>query len=103
MPDVARKPLVLFFVGQLALISSLVNFGALFGFCLLHIATFWHYTVRRRSRNWLLHAVVAALGFLVIFHVLLNADVNAKVGGLVWLVLGGIVFAANVALGRNPT
>ena len=27
--------LVLFFVGQIALISSLVNFGALFAFCLL--------------------------------------------------------------------
>jgi amino acid transporter len=94
--------LVLFFVGQLALISSLVNFGALFGFCLLHIAVFWHYIVRQHSRNWLLHGVVPVLGFLIIGYVLLNADPLAKIGGLVWLVLGGIIFAINVARGQKP-
>jgi hypothetical protein len=94
--------LVLFFVGQLALISSLVNFGALFGFCLLHVAVFWHYIVKQRSRNWLLHGVVPVLGFLIIGYVLLNADVPAKLGGLVWLVIGGIVFLINVLRGRKP-
>jgi hypothetical protein len=94
--------LVLFFVGQLALISSLVNFGALFGFCLLHVAVFWHYIVRQRSRNWLLHGVVPVLGFLIIGYVLVNADPLAKIGGVVWLVLGAIVFAINVARGRRP-
>jgi amino acid transporter len=94
--------LVLFFVGQLALISSLVNFGALFGFCLLHVSVFWHYIVKRRSRNWLLHGVVPVLGFLIIGYVLINADPLAKIGGLVWLVVGAIIFAVNVALGRKP-
>jgi amino acid transporter len=94
--------LVLFFVGQLPLISSLVNFGALFGFCLLHVAVFWHYIVRKRSRNWLLHGVVPVLGFLIIAYVLINADPLAKIGGLVWLVIGAIIFAVNVALGRKP-
>jgi amino acid transporter len=95
--------LVLFFVGQLALISSLVNFGALFGFCLLHIAVFWHYTVRLRSKNWLLHAVVPILGLLIIGYVLINADLPAKIGGLVWLALGAIVFGINVARGHRPS
>lgn len=94
--------LVLFFVGQLALISSLVNFGALFGFCLLHIAVFWHYIVKKRSRNWLLHGVVPVLGFLIIGYVLVNADPAAKIGGIVWLVLGAIVFGINVARGNKP-
>jgi amino acid transporter len=94
--------LVLFFVGQLALISSLVNFGALFGFCLLHVSVFWHYIVRQRSRNWLLHGVVPVLGFLIIGYVLVNADPLAKIGGLVWLVIGAIIFAVNVARGRRP-
>ena len=94
--------LVLFFVGQLTLISSLVNFGALFGFCLLHVAVFWHYMVKQRSRNWLLHGVVPVLGFLIIGYVLINADPLAKIGGLVWLVIGAIIFAINVARGRKP-
>jgi hypothetical protein len=93
---------VLFFVGQIGVISSLVNFGALFGFLLLHVAVFWHYIVKQRSRNWLLHGVVPVLGFLIIGYVLVNADPLAKIGGLVWLVLGAIVFGVNVARGRNP-
>ena len=94
--------LVLFFVGQIALISSLVNFGALFGFCLLHISVFWYYIVKKRSRNWLLHGVVPVLGLLIIGYVLLNADAAAKIGDLVWLAIGAIVFGINVARGRKP-
>ena len=54
--------LVLFFVGQIGLISSLVNFGALFGFCLLHVSVVWYYLVRQKSKNYLLHLVVPDAG-----------------------------------------
>lgn len=93
--------LVLFFVGQIALISSLVNFGALFGFCLLHISVIWYYLGHKKSKNYLLHLVVPTLGFLIIGYVLLNADPAAKIGGVVWLVLGAIVFGINVIRGRG--
>ncbi len=93
--------LVLFFVGQLALISSLVNFGALFGFCLLHLSVIWYYVVKQKSKNYLLHLVVPILGFVIIAYVLVNADSLAKIGGLVWLVLGAIVFAINVFRGKG--
>ncbi|BBZ28010.1 amino acid transporter [Mycolicibacterium madagascariense] len=93
--------LVLFFVGQLALISSLVNFGALFGFCLLHLSVIWYYVVKQKSKNYLLHLVVPILGFVIIAYVLVNADSLAKIGGVVWLVLGAIVFAVNVFRGKG--
>lgn len=93
--------LVLFFVGQIALISSLVNFGALFGFCLLHISVIWYYLGRKKSKNYLLHLVVPALGFVIIAYVLFNADPAAKIGGLVWLVIGAIIFGVNVIRGRG--
>ncbi|MBB5164614.1 amino acid transporter [Mycobacterium sp. AZCC_0083] len=93
--------LVLFFVGQIALISSLVNFGALFGFCLLHVSVVWYYVVRQKSKNYLLHLVVPTLGFLIIGYVLFNADALAKIGGLVWLAVGAVVFAVNVFRGRG--
>jgi amino acid transporter len=93
--------LVLFFVGQIALISSLVNFGALFGFCLLHVSVVWYYVVRQKSKNYLLHLVVPTLGFLIIGYVLFNADALAKIGGLVWLAVGAVVFAINVFRGRG--
>jgi len=80
--------LVLFFVGQINLIASLVNFGALFGFMLLHVSVIVHYIVRKKSKNYLLHLVVPVVGFLIIGYVLLNADAAAKIGGIVWLVIG---------------
>jgi amino acid transporter len=85
--------LVLFFVGQIDIISSLVNFGALFGFMLLHASVVVHYIVRKKSKNYLLHLVVPVIGFLIIGYVLVNANTAAKVGGLVWLVIGAGVFA----------
>jgi amino acid transporter len=85
--------LVLFFVGQIGLISSLVNFGALFGFCLLHVSVVWYYLVRQKSKNYLLHLVVPTLGFLIIGYVLFNADSVAKIGA--------IVFAINVFRGKG--
>jgi amino acid transporter len=92
--------LVLFFVGQIGLISSLVNFGALFGFCLLHVSVVWYYVVRKKSKNYLLHLVVPTVGFLVIGYVLFNADALAKIGGAVWLLIGAIVFGVNHIRGR---
>ncbi len=93
--------LVLFFVGQIGLISSLVNFGALFGFCLLHVSVVWYYVVRQKSKNYLLHLVVPTLGFLIIGYVLFNADALAKIGGLVWLVIGAVIFGINVFRGKG--
>lgn len=93
--------LVLFFVGKINLISSLVNFGALFGFCLLHIALVNHYIIRKHSRNWLLHLVVPVIGFLIIGYVLVHADTNAKVGGICWLVVGAGVFVYYLRTGRS--
>lgn len=91
--SVVSAILVLFFVGQIDLISSLVNFGALFGFMLLHLSVIVHYVVRKKSKNYLLHLVVPIIGFLIIGYVLLNANIDAKVGGLAWLVVGAGVFA----------
>jgi amino acid transporter len=93
--------LVLFFVGQIGLISSLVNFGALFGFCLLHVSVVWYYVGRKKSKNYLLHLVVPTLGFVIIAYVLFNADALAKIGGIVWLAVGAVVFVVNMVRGRG--
>lgn len=95
--------LVLFFVGQIAVISSLVNFGALLGFMLLHVSVAVYYLGKKKSKNYLLHLVVPLIGFLIIGYVLLNADPTAKIGGILWLVAGAIVYAVfTVRYGVNP-
>lgn len=83
----------LFFVGQIGLISSLVNFGALASFLLLHISVMWYYGVRSKSKNVFLHWVCPIIGFSIIGFVLWNAESAAKIGGLSWLALGVIVLA----------
>ncbi len=81
----------LLFVGQIDIISALVNFGALTSFLLLHISVIAYYGVRRRSGNIALHWVAPILGFLVIGFVLWNAAPSAKIGGVVWLAIGALV------------
>lgn len=78
----------LFFVGQLGLISSLVNFGALTAFLLLHVSVIGYFGVRRRSRNIVLHWIVPIIGFAIIGFVLWNAEPAAKIGGIAWLIIG---------------
>ncbi len=78
----------LVFVGQIGLISSLVNFGALTSFLLLHVSVVAYFGVRRRSSNLLLHWIGPVIGFVIIAFVLWNADAAAKIGGVVWLVIG---------------
>jgi amino acid transporter len=92
----------LFLVGQIALLSSLVNFGALFSFLMLHVSVVSHYLVRKRDRRFGLHLAVPVVGFLIIAYVLVNADINAKIGGLVWLAVGVGVVVFFAATGRSP-
>ncbi|MEP6904918.1 MAG: APC family permease, partial [Gemmatimonadales bacterium] len=65
----------LFFVGQVGLLSSLVNFGALFSFLLLHVSVVVYFIVRKRARTFALHLVSPLIGFVIIAYVLFNADV----------------------------
>jgi amino acid transporter len=89
------------FVGQVDLLSSLVNFGALFSFLLLHVSVFVHFVIRNRSRRWHLHLVAPAVGFVIIGYVLVNADTRAKVGGIIWLAVGAALLVFYRLTGRG--
>ncbi|MFK4038726.1 APC family permease [Nonomuraea wenchangensis] len=86
-------------IGELA---SLVNFGAMFAFLVLHVSVVVHYLIRKRSGNLLAHLVVPVVGFLVLAAVVINQDVAAQwVGGL-WLLLGLVVLGITYLMGRRP-
>jgi hypothetical protein len=70
-------------------------------FSLLHVSVVWYYIGRKKSKNYLLHLVVPTAGFAIIVYVLYNADYLAKVGGLVWLAIGAVVFIVNKLRGRG--
>jgi amino acid transporter len=91
----------LFFVGQVGLISSLVNFGALFSFLMLHVSVVVYFLIKQRRRTFGIHLLAPAIGFGIIAFVLVNADVHAKLGGLVWLAIGVVVLIGLRLAGRS--
>ncbi|HQT25812.1 MAG TPA: amino acid permease, partial [Burkholderiales bacterium] len=91
----------LFFVGQIGLLSSLVNFGALFSFLMLHVAVVVHFIFRKRSRTFGAHLLSPIIGFVIIGFVLVNADARAKIGGIAWLAIGLLMLLRLRLTGRS--
>lgn len=91
----------LLLVDKLELLTSMVSFGALLGFLLLHLSVIAHFAWRERSRDWWRHLAVPAIGFLVVGYVLWNAETNAKIAGLAWMATGAVLFVALKFLGRS--
>jgi amino acid transporter len=87
----------------ITLMSTLVNFGALSAFLILHVSVVVHYLIRRRSKDYWRHLAVPVIGFLILAYVVVNAQVAAQTLGFVWLVLGIVVLVVLLATGRRPT
>lgn len=82
----------LLFADHIDDLASVVNFGALSSFLLLHIAVVHHYLIRQRSRRWLRHLLFPLVGFLVIAYVLYEMDRSAKIMGGIWIAIGVVYF-----------
>ncbi|HEX4080727.1 MAG TPA: APC family permease [Rhizomicrobium sp.] len=94
--------LSLLMVDQLELLTSMVSFGALLGFLLLHLSVVAHFIWHRKSRDWLRHLVTPAIGFLIIAYVLWNSEANAKIAGSCWFAAGLVLFVT-LKLLKRPT
>jgi amino acid transporter len=86
----------------ISLLSTLVNFGALSAFLLLHVSVVAHYVVRQKSRNWWLHLAVPVIGFAILVYVVINAQVAAQTLGFVWFGIGLVLLVFLLATGRKP-
>ena len=92
----------LWFYGDIDNLSRLVNFGALMGFLVLHIAVINHYLIRNKSRNLLMHLLFPVIGLCIIGFVIYEMDVQAKVLGLSWLAVGVVYYLLmRLVLKRN--
>ena len=47
-----------------------------------------HFIWRKKSRAWFSHLVMPLVGAAVVLYVLVNAELNAKIAGSVWLAIG---------------
>ncbi|MET7804330.1 APC family permease [Micromonospora chersina] len=84
------------------LLSSLINFGAMVAFLVLHVSVVVHYLIRRRSDDWFAHLLMPAIGFMILTYVVVNANIAAQRLGLAWMGLGVLVLAGLYLTGRRP-
>jgi amino acid transporter len=92
----------LFFASRIDELSRIVNFGALTGFLLLHLAVINHYFFRRRSGKWLRHLLLPLGGLLVIAYVLYEMDNSAKIMGACWIAAGVLYFIVLSVFLKKP-
>jgi len=83
-------------------LASVVNFGALSSFLLLHIAVVHHYLIRQRSGQWVRHLLFPLAGFLVIAYVLYEMDRSAKIMGGCWIGIGLVYYAVLTLMLKKP-
>ncbi|MEV5895292.1 APC family permease [Nonomuraea fuscirosea] len=83
-------------------LTSLVNFGAMTAFLLLHVAVVVHYAIRQGSRNYWAHLVAPVIGFGILVAVVINQNVAAQWVGGIWLALGLVVLGLSYLSGRGP-
>jgi amino acid transporter len=83
------------------LLSTLVNFGALTAFLLLHVSVVVHHLVRRRSHDYWRHLVVPVVGFAILLYVIINAKLAAQTLGLIWLGIGVVALVVFAVTGRK--
>ena len=83
-------------------LTRVVNFGALSGFLLLHVAVISHFVIRGGSRAWFPHLVSPLAGLAVIGYVLYEMDSAAKIMGAVWIGAGILYLAVLTRVLKKP-
>jgi amino acid transporter len=73
---------------QMDELVSIVNFGALAGFFILHVSVIVLFWVKGRSGRWVVHLLVPVAGMIVVLAVMSGMSALARTLGLVWLAAG---------------
>lgn len=89
------------FINAVDTLTSLVNFGALSGFMLLHITVINHYWRRQRSGQVIRHLICPLIGFVIVAAIMYNMGVDAQKLGLVWIAAGVVYLCVLNKFGTN--
>ncbi|WP_454867974.1 APC family permease [Pseudomonas farris] len=76
------------FINSVDTLTSLVNFGALSGFMLLHLTVINYYWRRQKSGQVIRHLLCPVIGFIIVAAIMYNMGVDAQKLGLIWIALG---------------
>jgi amino acid transporter len=86
----------------ITLLSTLVNFGALSAFLVLHVSVIVHYLVRQKNTDYWRHLAVPVIGFAILAYVVVNAQVAAQTLGFGWFVVGVVILGVLLVTDRKP-
>lgn len=86
----------------ISLLSTLVNFGAMSAFLVLHVSVVNHFVRRNGSKDYLKHLVYPVIGFVILAFVVVNAKVAAQVLAFVWIAIGVVILLTLKFLHREP-
>ncbi|MFT8312491.1 MAG: APC family permease [Sporolactobacillus sp.] len=89
------------FASQIGKLASVVNFGALSSFLILHIAVINFYLRKKQSKQYFKYLVMPLIGFCIIGFVWWNLDSLAKTLGFTWLAIGIVYLIFLKIFGKN--
>lgn len=89
------------FADHAGLMTSLVTFGALSSYVVLHGCVSYRCLIVEGSRRWLIHLAVPVLGAASLIAVLSQTQPTARTVGLGWLVIGLVCYAVTLVIGRR--
>lgn len=73
-------------------LAELINFGALSAFIILNFTVIYYFVYKKKSKKYFKHLVLPVIGLLVIGIVWFSLSGQAMKLGLVWVVIGIIVY-----------
>lgn len=76
------------FINSVDTLTSLVNFGALSGFILLHLTVINYYWRRQQSGQVIRHLIFPAVGLIITLAIMYNMGVAAQKLGFLWIAVG---------------
>lgn len=69
-------------------LASLVNFGALSSFMLIHITVINYFLLRMKSKHYVKHLILPVVGLLITGYVWISLGPLAKKIGFIWICIG---------------
>ncbi|ETI90352.1 MAG: Amino acid permease-associated region [Clostridium butyricum DORA_1] len=92
---------------SLDFITSIVSFGALFGFILLNIAVISKFLLKNNEpislqKKIINYGICPVIGLAVTVWIFVNLDANAHLIGAIWLLIGSLYLAYITKFFKNP-
>ncbi len=86
------------------LITSMVTFGSLAAYCLLHVAVLRHFARQGTRRRGFAHIASPILGLIILLYALWQAALPARIVGVCWLASGVLIhhFRRRMARSSRP-